>query len=147
LAYGGLGDVVGEVRHALGFQAGRPKVFWKDNAVQFTNNPFGGESAITLGNATTWLHDPYDPADPFYHKDGKTGLEMTPGSDKGHTFPEHETQHTYQGEQLGPAYLPSNVLGGLNALFHGEPWHGPHNWNERGPQLTPPVPWAPASKP
>ena len=54
--------------------------------------------------------------------------------------------HTYQGEQLGPFHLPSNVLGGLNSVVRGEGWHGPGNWNEAGPLRNSPRPW-PVTKP
>jgi hypothetical protein len=137
--YGGLGMAVGEVAHILG-GAPQPKVFWRDNAVQFTNNPLGGVGAITLGNTTTWKGDPYDPADEVWHDNGVPMLEP-PGDPNGHTYPVHETQHTYQGEQLGPLYLPSNLLGGLNSALRGEGWHGPHNWNEVGPQARVSTPW------
>lgn len=139
-AYGGLGMGAGELAHVFG-DAPEPKVFWRDNAVQFTNNPFGGVSAITLGNTTTWKDDPYGPPnDTWFKPDGSPKLE------NGHTYPQHETQHTYQGEQLGPLYLPSNLLGGLNAVLRGEGWHGDHNWNERGPQSRDLAPWAPRSR-
>jgi hypothetical protein len=147
LAYGGLGAAIGQVHHLFDPNAPQPKVFWRDNAVQFTNNPLGGVGAITLGNTTTWHGDPFDPADREWNRDGAPILE------NGHTYPEHETQHTYQGEQLGPLYLPSNLAGGLMGLLfdrdgQGNPdWHGQRNWNERGPQSDPPVPWAPRSEP
>jgi hypothetical protein len=139
-AYGGLGMGAGELAHVFG-DAPKPKVFWRDNAVQFTNNPFGGVSAITVGNTTTWKDDPYGPPNAtWFMPDGSPKLE------KGHTYPQHETQHTYQGEQLGPLYLPSNLLEGLNAVLRGEGWHGDHNWNERGPQSQDLTPWAPRSR-
>jgi len=111
----------------------------RDNAVQFLNNPFGGVGAITIGNTTTYYDDPYSPA-------GRQHWAATERGE-GHTVWEHERQHTIQGQQLGPLYLPSNLLGGLTALAldrdrKGRPdWHGPHNWNERGPQLNPARPW------
>ena len=52
----------------------------------------------------------------------------------------HEIQHTYQGQMLGPLYIPSNVLGiAAGLIFNGSP-HGPANWNERGSQQSPPRP-------
>lgn len=54
---------------------------------------------------------------------------------------EHKKQHTLQGEMLGALYLPSNLLGGLNALPKGERWHGDGNWNETGPTDSPSRPW------
>lgn len=140
VAYGVLGMAVGRLANM--FCGGpAPKVFWRDNALQFTNNPFGGVSAITLGNTTTWRDDPYGPPNKrWFTPDGSPRLE------KGHTYPQHETQHTYQGELLGPLYLPSNLLGGLNSVLRGEGWHGDHNWNERGPQSQDLAPWAPRSR-
>lgn len=137
LLYGGAGMVVGQARHLMGKQPA-PGVHWRDNAFRFTNNPFGGAGALTLGNTTTWNGDPYDPNDQAWQAKAR---------EEGHPIPDHERQHTYQGEQLGPLYLPSNLLGGLNALAHGENWWGKHNWNERGPQSNPPRPWAPRSTP
>jgi hypothetical protein len=137
-AYGALGIGVGAVARAFDDTAPKPKVFWRDNALQFTNNPFGGVSAITLGNTTTWRDDPFGPPNPrWFERDGSPRLE------NGHTYPQHETAHTYQGQQLGPLYLPSNLLGGLNAVLHGEGWRGDHNWNEVGPQSPPATPWPP----
>ncbi len=139
LAYGGLGVVVGEVGHGLGMQRIRPRMFLRDNAVQFTHNPFGGVGALTLGNTTTWHGDPYDPASNYWHTNGVPDLE------NGHTYPQHETAHTYQGQALGPLYLPSNLLGlAAGVLLDRKapiPSHGPHNWNEVGPQMNPPRPW------
>lgn len=53
----------------------------------------------------------------------------------------HERQHIRQGEQLGALYLVSNLLGGLAAVLRDGHWHGPSNWNERGPNAVPPRPW------
>ncbi|MBT1077307.1 hypothetical protein KJB29_18935 [Geobacter grbiciae] len=59
---------------------------------------------------------------------------------------QHESQHTIQGEQLGPLYLPSNILGlAAGQIINGNT-HGPANWNERGPQPTPPSPWGGCGK-
>lgn len=121
LAYGGAG-------HLLGAAMGRrPYATVADNAVQFRNNPLGGVGAITLGNTTTYNGDPDDP-DP---------AERALWAD----VPRHERQHTIQGQQLGPAYLPSNILGGLWGVIRDGEWHGRSNWNERGPQETPARPW------
>jgi hypothetical protein len=136
LAYGGLGMGVGAIARLARLQARAPGIRWRDNAFHFTHNPFGGVGAVTLGNTTTWIGDPYDPGDRIWH-DGR-GRPLLEG---GHTYPEHETAHTYQGQHLGPLYLPSNLLGGLAAMLHGETWHGARNWNERGPQADPPRPW------
>ncbi len=136
LAYGGVG-------HMAGLAAGtKPYVTTGANAIQFRNNPLGGAGAITLGNTTTYDDDPADPNSTWsrYHK--------------VHPEPiwEHERQHTIQGQQLGPFYLPSNLLGGGLALLRDRDidrrpdWHGPSNWNEWGPQETPPKPWPSRSR-
>lgn len=140
-----LGLGYGITMHVLGKIAGKhPHIFLRDNAVQFTGglNPGG---AITLGNTTTWTGNPYDPNDPDWHRGGDPNLE------NGHTRQAHERQHTYQAEQLGLLYLPSNLLGGLWGLLHksdnptndslGERWHSQWNWNETGPQGSPPRAW------
>ncbi|MFC3069445.1 hypothetical protein [Phenylobacterium soli] len=134
LLYGAVGMGIGAILHLL-TERPAPGVRWRHNAVQFTHNPFGGAGAITIGNASVYFDDPYSP-------EGRrtwAGVEAR----EGHPIWEHERQHTLQGQLLGPLYLPSNLLGGLNALIHGENWWGPHNWNERGPQRHPPRPWAP----
>jgi hypothetical protein len=140
VAYGSVGDAIGEAAYAMGLPMKRPRVAWRDGGVQFTNNPFGGLGAITSGDVTVWRDDPWDPRDTRWHTNGVPDLE------NGHTYPEHEKQHRLQGQQLGPLYLPSNLLGGLNALAHGQDWHGDRNWNERGPQLPVARPWAPRSR-
>lgn len=137
--YGGVGHAIGWAEHLAGRRPEAPTVQVRDNALQFLNNPFGGVGAITIGNTTTYNDDPYSPQ-------GRANWAETERRD-GHPVWEHERQHTLQGQQLGPAYLPSNLLGGLTALAldrdqGGHPdWHGPHNWNERGPQLNPARAW------
>jgi hypothetical protein len=124
LAYGSAGHVVGELNRLRPGPQPKPRIQFGHNAVEFLNNPFGGVSAITIGNTTTYNDDPYVTK----HKKN---------------YMEHEEQHTRQGEQLGPLYLPSNLAGGLTALIRDRSWHGPSNWNERGPLSDPPRPWAP----
>jgi hypothetical protein len=131
LGYGAVGHVVGLTRDE------KPYVTIGDNAIQFRNNPLGGEGAITLGNTTTYEGDPAGPDPGWARFRQKHGVPVQ----------EHERQHTLQAQQLGPLYLPSNVLGGGLALLRdrdgkGKPeWHGPSNWNEWGPYETPPRPW------
>jgi hypothetical protein len=127
LGYGGLGYLAGWPSKWLGLQEDRPRITTGNNAVQFTDNPFTApDSAITLGNVQVFSGKPADPLDNRYPPT---------------LFGQHEEPHTSQGEQLGPLYLPSNILGGLSGLLIDGSWHGPHNWNEVGPQQHPPVPW------
>ena len=116
LTAGGLGHVAGLAKGT------RPRISVGNNAIQFENNPVAGRSAVTLGNVS--IYSPYDSVD---------------------RSSSHEKPHTYQAQQLGPFYLPSNLLGGAAGLLldrhEKHPWHGPHNWNEVGPQMNPPRPW------
>jgi hypothetical protein len=123
LGYGGLGYIAGWPSKWLGLQKEAPGITTGNNAVQFTNNPFGGAGAITIGNTETFT--------PNTDKHADVRQELGP----------HEEQHTYQGQQLGPLYLPSNILGGMAGLLIDGDWHGQHNWNEAGPMQIPPRPW------
>ena len=94
-----------------------------NNAVQFENHPFTF-GAVTLGNTISYSKR----LGPTVTKDGVS-------------IGDHERQHTYQGELLGPFYLVSQLAGGMLALVIDRRWHGPANWNERGPLSKPPAPW------
>ena len=115
-----LGLLWGAVGLAFGARAG-----FGNNAVQFTNHPFMGDSAVTLGNTVSYGAD-------FGPQTLVLG-DVAVGA--------HEFQHTLQGQLLGPLYLPSNVLGGVAAVVRNGYWHGSFNWNEVGPQSNPPRPW------
>lgn len=96
-----------------------------NNAVEFTGNPFVGAftPAVTFGNVIC-----YESAVPDVMTD-------------------HERQHTYQAEVLGPAYLPlhagSQVAGFVSSLFDTSRTyadlnarvHGPWNLMETGPSV------------
>lgn len=144
LGYGLAGYAAGQAYRLLPGDQPDPRIQIGNNAVEFIHNPGGGKSAITIGNTIAYGGDPYDPKDEVHYDGGKIRMDW----ENGHTVMEHERPHTYQGQQLGPFYLPSNLLGGLRALIHdrddeGRPnWHGEHNWNERGPQSNPPRPWS-----
>lgn len=121
-----IGIALGLLGHGAAVAMGdKPQIDFGNNAIQFTNNPVGGVSAITLGNAIIYSKE-----------DGPDVLDA-----KGVATGDHERQHTFQGEMLGPLYLPSNVAGGLTALIRDGTWHGRHNWNEVGPQSAPRRPW------
>ena len=90
--------------------------------VRFTDDPVN-VSAITLGNVVI--------VGEFFSDSARLSATL-----------EHELAHVIQGNQLGPFYLPSNIFGGLAGLIlNGGDWHGAANWNEVGPQNTPPTPW------
>ncbi|MDO8379994.1 hypothetical protein [Phenylobacterium sp.] len=134
LGYGlagyGLGKVMGK----------NPHIDVRKDSIQFTNNPLGGVGAITLGNAVVFNGNPYDPHDSD-GPDWTNDKAMSP-LEAARNAEGHELQHVKQGEQLGPLYLPSNLLGGAYSLIRDHQWHGPSNWNERGPGANPPRPWA-----
>jgi hypothetical protein len=144
LGYGLGGYAAGQLNRLRPGDQPDPRIQLGHNAVEFINNPFGGAGAITLGNTTTYSGDPYDPNDKGWYPNGEDPRTV----ENGHSPQEHEEQHTYQGQQLGPIYLPSNVAGLLLSILRGEKvdgqvtGHGPSNWNERGPQANPPTPWA-----
>lgn len=141
--YGLAGHVAGELNRLRPGDQPDPRIQFGHNAVEFINNPAGGVGAITLGNTSTYNHDPYDPNDEFWYPNGEDPRTV----ENGHSWMEHERGHTYQGQQLGPLYLLSNLLGGVNSMVHdrdpdtGKPiWHGRHNWNEQGP-IESATPW------
>jgi hypothetical protein len=118
-----VGLLVGGAGWLLGLAMGqRQRVRVGNNAIEFLDNPTMPLGAITLGNVIIY---------------GKVASHP----DLYDRFAAHERQHTYQGELLGPFYLPSNLLGGGLALLRQGSWHGSLNWNETGPRRRPPVPW------
>lgn len=139
LGLGAVGYGLGQLNRLRPGDQPDPRVQIGHNAVEFIHNPlmFG---ALTLGNTTNYAGDPYDANDRFWYGEGRPPMD-------GDKIQRHEGTHTYQSQQLGPAYLVSNMLGGAAGLLfdrdkEGRPdWHGPHNWNERGPQMNLPRPW------
>lgn len=125
LISGGLGYLAGWPSYWLGLQDEAPDIKLGNNGVQFTNNPYlAPHSAMTMGNTQIFGGKPTDRPNP--------GLA---------SIGQHEQQHSYQGQQLGPLYPPSNIPGGAAGLLINGRWHGPHNWNEAGPQQPVPRPW------
>ena len=89
------------------------------NAICFYNHPFmrGRSIALTLGNVILFQKD----------TDYFAGLNIA----------EHEKQHTFQAEVLGPLYIPLHAFYFLK--YCKKPWKNPL---ERGPYSTnPPRPW------
>jgi hypothetical protein len=132
-----LGDLLGKVwnapNSAVGLVvglAGLPfgaQVSLGNNAIQFANNPLTSSGAITLGNVINY------------------GPQLPPNScspeSQNHTTGEHERQHTYQGQLLGPLYIPTSLFGLSLGLFFDGDSHGPHSLTEKGPQMNPPRAW------
>ncbi len=94
-----------------------------NNAIQFENVWFMF-GAITLGNSILYAED----FGPEYKIDGVKNKD-------------HERQHTYQSQVLGPFYLFAHLYYGLKAAILDKDWHGPLNILETGPQSNPPRPW------
>lgn len=138
LAWGSAGMLVDWAAYAVGWRDNLASIDFGENAIQFINNPFAFAGAITLGNVQVY-------GDAGFDRNGQPrdmrNVIMTPPGQPIVTMRQHEEPHTCQGQQLGPLYLPSNILGGLTALALDGAWHGPHNWNERGPQMNPPRRW------
>lgn len=121
-----IGLLVGGAGYAFDhvFGDGSAQVsFGSDGTIRFTDNPATPLGAITFGQVETF-------------GEGYTPFGGPTAADFG-----HEDAHVPQGALLGPFYIPSNLLGGLAGLVFNGDWHGPANWNEVGPQSTPPTPW------
>ncbi|HRI11720.1 MAG TPA: RHS repeat-associated core domain-containing protein [Verrucomicrobiota bacterium] len=129
LVYGGVGKLLnwGKVKVSLGH-----------NGIQFEHSPFvpgddDNSAGLTLGNTI--------------HYGGRENSPAVFAGDSGPVFGPlwmHETQHTYQTQQLGPLYSLSNVVCmTIDLIFSGLSYqaHGPLNWNERGPTSWPAMPW------
>ena len=88
------------------------------NAICFYNHPFmrGRAIALTLGNVI------------LFQKDNDFFM--------GTNIAEHEKQHTFQAEILGPLYIPLHAFYFLK--YCKKPWKNPL---ERGPYSNPPRPW------
>jgi hypothetical protein len=81
-----------------------------NNAIEFYNHPIQSSqgASITLGN--TICYDTFSPT---------TDTQ------------DHERQHTYQNEKLGPTYFPAHIMMGLGSAFNQRFGDGNwKNWNE-----------------
>jgi RHS repeat-associated protein len=127
LGVGTLGEVVGWIGYVFGWVSVAPGVTFGPNAIVFTNNPLMFRGAITFGNVE--IYGALEPGDDD---------PMNPV----HTVLAHETQHTYQAQELGPLYLPLagiSLLSGI--LLDAGNSHGPAAFMETGPQQDVPRPW------
>ncbi len=91
-----------------------------NNSIQFENHPFmKKERAVTIGNVITY------------------GTLTSP-----ELVGDHERQHTYQGQVMGPLYLIGHLFEGFQALIKDGNWHGESNNLEKGPMnMQNPKPW------
>lgn len=125
LLYGGIGYIVGLVMGT------NPQIVFGNNAIQFLNNPLQA-TAMTLGNVI------------IYSSAWSSSLNAPVFSPT--TVGNHEMQHTYQGEILGPLYFPAHLVFGLAAVVSSgnlsiESWHENQNLMEVGPGADPARPW------
>jgi len=98
-----------------------------NNALEVIGHPWMlAHGAIALGNVILY---------------GRAVRPDTPLG-AGVTLGDHERQHTFQSERLGPLYLPLHLWYGLRAIRRDGRWHGPANRLEAGPLASPPRPWA-----
>jgi RHS repeat-associated protein len=141
VAYGLLGAAIDAIVYVLtlgkvnlGFS-----ISLANNAIQFANHPlqqlFGGD--VTIGNTIS-----YDgvPADPVPTSNPLIDIQAS----------QHEIQHTYQGQVLGPLYLPAHISG-MSTGALATPFTGlytglgiadaPMNFMEAGPVSIVPHPW------
>jgi RHS repeat-associated protein len=123
-----VGAALGDVGWLLGGQA--PTI--GNNGLEYRGNPLIGlfTPALTLGNTILYA-------------------ENNPSRETQ----QHELQHTYQGEILGPLYLPAHIFeqgtGLLYSVFDtsheytdiNDRVHSAGNLLEAGPQCSPPRPW------
>lgn len=88
LLYGTSAYLYGKSAVTYGFCSDHPCVSIGNNAIEFTNIPHPfmlSHGAVTLGNVIIYGPNAYSHA-------------------------RHETVHTYQGQFLGPAYIPLNLI-------------------------------------
>ena len=105
-----------------------PDIGFGNNAIEFTNNPFGnllvpsGDAAVTLGNS-------------IIYSDGPEAHNKQPGWGHLHSdLGSHEQAHTIQAQVLGPLYLPAWGMGAAVAAVQGKPDpFGHDNMMETGP--------------
>lgn len=83
--------MTGEIGQAFDIWSKEPSIGLRNNALEFTGNPFAGGGAITLGNTITWTTE----RNSWYYR----------------SFSSHERFHTMQGQFLGPFYIPANITG------------------------------------
>ena len=125
-------SALGLLLGALGWALFGAKPRRGNNAIEFRGNrliaPF--TSAVMIGNV-------------IHYASGKPDQRIQ----------DHERQHTYQAEVLGPFYLPIHIALQVVAFVYSffdrsrsyrsvnDRVHSPANLLETGPMATPPRPW------
>jgi hypothetical protein len=144
-AWASPNDVIGLTLGIAGMPGGAMPSFGH-NGIQFANNPLMfSQGAITFGNIMNFGAPFTDPAGNIILMGPNDPLE--PGITW--TFGDHEMQHTFQGQTLGPLYLPAYGIGMLGAFLQGQTGQGlfeAANFMETGPWYPityglPPRPW------
>jgi hypothetical protein len=117
---------LGVAGNAINWVRGQPtNTSFGHNALQFENCPF-----IQSGAALTWGNVI------LYGSIGGPNQLQRNGVPLG----DHEEQHTYQAQWLGPFYIPSHLLFGFWSELTTGDWHQ-NNLLEIGPEDNPPHPW------
>ena len=126
-----VGVTVGIVGLGISQLPGLPggSVRFRHNAIEFENNPLMFAGAITLGNTIN-----------YKGCESKKTFGPFAELDNGYVW-QHEMQHTFQGELLGPLYLPANILGAAGGYLSEGDYHGIGNFMETGPSAWPPRMW------
>jgi RHS repeat-associated protein len=130
-AWASPNDAIGLLLGIAGMPFGATPSFGH-NAIQFANNPLSFLGDITFGNVINFMPDM-----------GPNKLDQT---QPGYTYGDHEEQHSYQSQLVGPLYLPLNLIGGIISEIEApsgdeDPWHY-NNFMENGPLSLPPIMWS-----
>lgn len=111
--FGAIGDVIGKIwalpNTLIGLAIGIAslpfggEIHFDNNAIQFTNVPFGPGGALTLGNVQLFTNGMDPSSSDSQRYDGGPGA-VPVGL--------HEQAHTYQNQLLGPFFLPAYFFRG-----------------------------------
>jgi uncharacterized protein RhaS with RHS repeats len=112
-----IAEPIGGLWALIGVIAGGDLTAGDNNSVQVLNHPFNKGGAITLGHY-------------ICYEGGRNNQGFGPNTQLpgGFTVGQHELQHTYQDDILGPLYLPMNIAGGVSSWLQAppgnpDPWH------------------------
>ena len=126
VAFGGIGKLVDW----------NEQICFGHNGIEFIGNPLcldGG--AITFGNAMNFSTGGWGKGT-FYATGPENGLLDPQLNRLDWTYADHEMQHTYQSQVLGPLFLPvygAAMIGTLISDPYSDGMLGGGNFMERGP--------------